>query len=230
MLSNPNRSQEFSDKIRYIIINEDGTTNIYDFNNLESAKKLPFMLLPHYSNTVDVKRGIIRKVAVDVDPNVLKPTKYLLDGLISTKRTLNYYSDLSIANTLEYVSSSGKFTKIYRHNGYYSPIFKEIQLFKANGLTQSFDNYKFDTDLTEFGMSGEIVVSKINRGGSVLKLKDSTKVKSLYPMLDEFGYHVVRRFIFKSNWDYEYHYECILPINIDPLNDERTLTINKTNE
>jgi hypothetical protein len=77
-------------------------------------------------------------------------------------------------------------------------------------------------------MSGEIVVSKINRGGSVLKLKDSTKVKSLYPMLDEFGYHVVKRFIFKSNWDYEYHYECVLSIDIDPLNDEKTLTI-KTN-
>ena len=229
MLSNPNRNQEFSDKIRYIIINEDGTTNIYDFNNIESAKKLPFILNPHYSNTVNVKKGTIRNLPIDVDQNVLKPTKYLLDGLISTKRTLNYYSDLSVANTLDYVSSSGQLVQIYRHNGYYSPIFKEIQLFKANTLTQSYDNYKFDTDLTEFGMSGEIVVSKINRGGSVLKLKDSTKVKSLYPMLDEFGYHVVRRFIFKSNWDYEYHYECVLPLNIDPLNDERTLTINKTN-
>ena len=230
MLYSPNKSQEFSDKIRYVIINEDSSINIYDFNNQESCKNLPFILHPHYSNKVLVKQKQIKFSPVDVNQNILKPTKYLLDGLISTKKTLNYYSDLSISNTLEYPSvNSTTSTVLYRHNGYYVPIFKEIQLFKSNTLSQSFDNYKFDTDLTDFGMSGEMVVSKVNRSGSVLKLKDSTKVRSIYPMLDEFGYHVVKRFIFKSNWDYGYHFECVLPFNADPLNDERTLTINKSN-
>ena len=52
-------------------------------------------------------------------------------------------------------------------------------------------------------------MSKVNRNGNVLKLANSPNNKSIYPMLDEFGYNVQDFFIFKSTWDYEYHYECV---------------------
>ena len=106
------------------------------------------------------------------------------------------------------------------------PTFYDIQLFDKtlNGITE---NTKFDTSLTDFGLMKERKISKINRKGSILKLRNEEDIKSIYPMLDEFGYHVVKRNIFKSNWDLEYHFECVLPEIDEVNNDEKTLTINK---
>lgn len=70
-----------------------------------------------------------------------------------------------------------------------------------------YGNYKFDTDLTNFGMMLERRVRKINRVGSVLKLQKN----SIYPMLDEFGYTFMDFFIFRSTWDQGYHFESIVP-------------------
>ena len=69
------------------------------------------------------------------------------------------------------------------------------------------DNYKFNTELTEFGNMLEKKVSKINRKGSVLKLKDKSDIRSIYPMLDEFGYTFTDFFVFKGTFDFNYHLE-----------------------
>lgn len=74
-----------------------------------------------------------------------------------------------------------------------------------------YGNYKFDTDLTKFGMMLERKTRKVNRKGSVLKLKSSRDYKSVYPMLDEFGYTFMDFFIFRSTWDQGYHFETIVP-------------------
>jgi hypothetical protein len=66
-----------------------------------------------------------------------------------------------------------------------------------------YGNYKFDTDLTDFGMMLERRVRKVNRIGSVLKLQTN----SIYPMIDEFGYTFMDFFIFRSTWDLGYHFE-----------------------
>ena len=79
----------------------------------------------------------------------------------------------------------------------------KIQLSKSNYTT----NYKFDTDLTGFGDMLEKKVSKINRKGSVLKLKDKSDIRSIYPMLDEFGYTFTDFFVFKGTFDFNYHIE-----------------------
>lgn len=68
-----------------------------------------------------------------------------------------------------------------------------------------YGNYKFDTDLTNFGLMLERRVRKINRTGSVLKLQKN----SIYPMLDEFGYTFMDFFIFRSTWDQGYHFESV---------------------
>ena len=70
-----------------------------------------------------------------------------------------------------------------------------------------YGNYKFDTDLTDFGMMLERRVRKVNRTGSVLKLQTN----SIYPMLDEFGYTFMDFFIFRSTWDQGYHFETVVP-------------------
>ena len=68
-----------------------------------------------------------------------------------------------------------------------------------------YGNYKFDTDLTNFGLMRERRVRKIGRSGSVLKLNKN----SIYPMLDEFGYTFMDFFIFRSTWDQGYHFESV---------------------
>ena len=84
-------------------------------------------------------------------------------------------------------------------------------------MTYSYNSI-FDTELTDFGIIKNLIISKINRNGNVLKLKNSTNLSSIYPMLDEFGYTIANMFIFKSNWDYEYYYECVAPPIIDVTN------------
>jgi hypothetical protein len=81
---------------------------------------------------------------------------------------------------------------IKTESSYYNPIY---------------GNYSFDVDLTSFGVMKERKFRKVNRIQSVLKLKEDKDIKSIYPMLDEFGYSVTDFFIFKSTWDYEYHLE-----------------------
>ena len=66
-----------------------------------------------------------------------------------------------------------------------------------------YGNYKFDTDLTDFGLMLERRARKVNRNGSILKLQTN----SVYPMLDEFGYTFMDFFIFRSTWDQGYHFE-----------------------
>ena len=70
-----------------------------------------------------------------------------------------------------------------------------------------YGNYKFDTDLTSFGVIRERKIRKVNRSGSILKLKEVSDTNSIYPMLDEFGYTFADFFIFKSTWDLNYHLE-----------------------
>jgi len=73
-----------------------------------------------------------------------------------------------------------------------------------------YGNYRFDTSLTDFGMMLERKVRKVNRKGSVLKLKDVKESNSIYPMLDEFGYTFMDFFIFRSTWDQGYHFETTI--------------------
>ena len=95
------------------------------------------------------------------------------------------------------------------------PLFYDIQLFEKDSEFRTPGNYKFDTTLTDFGMMKERKIRKINRKGSVLKLREENDIKSIYPMIDEFGYTVKDFFIFSSTWDYKYHIETIV-LNTPP--------------
>ena len=89
-------------------------------------------------------------------------------------------------------------------------------------------NYKFDTELTDFGIVKERKMRKINRLGSVLKLSEVKDTNSIYPMIDEFGYSFNDFFIFKSSWDLNYHVETIIPSSLSKYtkNDDISLDTN----
>jgi hypothetical protein len=66
-------------------------------------------------------------------------------------------------------------------------------------------NYKFDTELNNFGIIEEMIYSKINEKENVLKIKNTEEDRSIYPMIDEYGYSYNDRFIFKSSWDNDFY-------------------------
>ena len=101
---------------------------------------------------------------------------------------------------------------IWRYNGSYEPIFIDIPLFNntylynSNGVLKYWkSNYKFDVSYQNFGIVEEIMYSKVNPIVSPLKLKDTDKDKSIYPMVDEYGYGYCTRFIFNSSWDRDFY-------------------------
>jgi hypothetical protein len=100
-------------------------------------------------------------------------------------------------------------------------IFLSGSSYKVNNTSSHspvYGNYKFDIDLTYFGVMKERKFRKVNRVQSLLKLREVKDVKSIYPMIDEFGYSFIDFFIFKSTWDYEYSVETILAKPNKPKN------------
>lgn len=203
----------FTDYVKYIIIEEDGTFKSYDYDNIEG---LPYLILCEDPDEITIKRNSLNWTPIDL-PKSIKPTKFSLiieDNLIN----LNDYNEIPVAASIINTDDSTIVNRvyhggtnilediIYRYSGFYMPLFYEIQLFEKNYFTSSVGNYRFDTSLSEFGLAKERKIRKINKNGSVLKLEDSKDEKSIYPMLDEFGYTFVDFFIFKSSWDNEYYY------------------------
>lgn len=66
-------------------------------------------------------------------------------------------------------------------------------------------NTIFDTGLYNFGEVSELMYSKVNEVQNILKIKNTEEDRSIYPMVDEFGYSYDKRFIFKSSWDSDYY-------------------------
>jgi hypothetical protein len=203
----------FTDYVNYVIINEDGSINRYNYNNIEG---LPYYITCETPDEVIMKHNSLLYTGV-ARPKELKLTKNL-KSISDNLSNLNYYNGVSIAaeinankdtpKPIANLHGSRNITEelIYRFSGSYMPIFYDIQLFDKNFYTASVGNYKFDTTLTEFGLIKERKIRKVNHKGSVLKLDNVKDQKSIYPMVEEFGYTTVNSFIFKSSWDLGYHY------------------------
>ena len=209
----------FTDYLNYIVISEDGTSKSYNYKNL---KGLTHLIKCEYPDRLDVNFNSLTHMEELSPINLMKSSKSLTGGILDDINKLNYYNNLipayKISKSEEFNTNpmfgtdigETKYYQIYRHSGYYMPIFYEIDLFKRPSITSSlYGNYKFDTELTNFGIVKQRIISKVNRIESILKLKDRNDFRSIYPMLDEFGYTTVDFFIFKSTWDFNYHYECI---------------------
>jgi len=223
----------FSDYLQYVIINEDGSLEIYDFDNITS---LPCMLTYQAPDRLFSRVQSLLHNTSTLEVSQFKPKRKLDNGSIVTIDMLNYYNSNGLGTEISkrkddpsiienyHGLKNNIYNSLYRYSGYYCPIFYTIPLFEAPGMTSSaVGNYKFDTELTNFGMMKERVISKINRKSNILKLRFNPDIKSIYPMLDEFGYTFTDYFIFKSTWDNEYYIECL---DIDQ-NTEVNLTSNK---
>jgi hypothetical protein len=155
--------------------------------------------------------------------NQFKAKRKLDKANIQTIDMLNWFNDslslgteilkvTSDVNIVPYYSglSNDIYNNLFRHSGPYCPIFYNIELFDVSPHIQNskLGNYKFDTTLTNFALAKEQIISKINRSTNLLQLRSKSDLKSIWPMIDEFGYTTTDFFIFKSTWDFEYHVEC----------------------
>ena len=209
----------FTDYVSYVIINEDNTITKHNYKN--NLANLSCLLKLEEPEEIRVKINSLKVVPIE-NPKKLQAVKRLSNGNIKRLDQLNFYNDLPYAADIQQSSITRKILSnfhgvnnfatnvLYRYNGNYMPTFYDIQLFdkQLNGISE---NTKFDTSLTDFGIMKERKVSKINRKGSILKLRNEENLKSIYPMLDEFGYSTREFFIFSSTWDFQYHWETLTP-------------------
>jgi len=203
---------EFTDYLNYIIIEEDGSISKYNYNSIEG---LPYYITCETPEEVNMKYNSLNRKPIST-PRNLKSSR-TIESISNDLSNLNDYNKVPISAEISkntntprpMVNYSGSnditLDTIYRFSGYYMPIFYDIQLFSKNTFTASVGNYIFDVDLSEFGIMKERKIRKINKDGSVLKLRNDKGQKSIYPMLDEFGYTTTDFFIFSSSWEDEYY-------------------------
>lgn len=213
-LSNIDTLNGFSDFIKYYIIEEDGTYKKYDITNVN---EMPYLLTGVGADEYTMYVDSLQSKISTVNRNLYNPKSLLKKSTLNDFTEVNFYNDKNLGISFEKTRVYNGFnlnTKrymneidFYRFNGNYFPIFNEISLFKKpdiDNVTIDIDNYIFDNTLSSFGLINERVISKVNINKDLLKFKDSNELKSIYPMIDEFGYTTISQFIFKSTWDFKY--------------------------
>jgi len=216
MINNPSYYYSYSNLLRYIIIKDD--VKVYDINNIE---KLPVYINCETSDLFSTRINSLKLLPSTINSSQINVNYKLNNNNITTYSQLNYYNGSSLANTISRTPNpqlipnyhglkNNIFNSLNRYSGPYSPILYKIQLFKSIDIDNTYEgNYVFDTSLTDFGTMKELIISKINRSQNILKLGND--LKSIYPMIDEFGYTTTDIFIFKSTWDFNFYLECVAP-------------------
>lgn len=205
-INNLSEKYGFSDYLKYTIINEDGSISLHKFD--QDIKNLPSIIVCEVPTKILVQKdSLIKKISRSI---LINPTIKLVNSNILDISKLDWYNNIPLSYSIdENKSININNLDIYRYSGYYMPLFYDIQIFNNQYIDELPNNYKFDTELTNFGIMKERKIRKVNRNGSNLKLNDSKIEKSIYPMIQEFGYTIFYFMIFKSTWDFNYHVESL---------------------
>ncbi len=186
-----------------------------------------------------------RKITEDSNGN----PNFTTDGLqVDSINDINSYNNYPIAKTITQNTVDTRLSwelendtdpSVFRYNGVFAPIFKNVPLFRplvykelrdnklkpilGNGNWKFYDpsSSKVAPNLSGFGQIEELLFSKCNNVSSILKIQNpSDKDKSVYPMVDEYGYDFDARYIFSANFEPSYYY---ISKKIDvPVNDKKT--------
>ena len=129
----------FVDYTSYVIIEEDGSFKRFNFKN--DLDQLPYLMICEEPDPFELKNNSLRYKINTVDKNVLKPSRFLVNGQIDNLEKIDFYNDLPLGVEIQNVKSDSPvlknynsqrsiiFEKYFRHSGYYMPIFYEIELF-----------------------------------------------------------------------------------------------------
>jgi hypothetical protein len=222
---------EFVNLLTYKIIDENYDRESYSF--IQNITSLPYIISCELPDGLLIKDDSLIKQPLNISINSpgisseinfvpkISPNIKLIDGRIDKLSKINWYNNIPIAYTISdnikvpkifknYNSIKNiEYLQIQRSSGYYMPIFYDIPLFNKDTENKETGNYIFDENLTDFGIMKERKIRKINRKESILKFKNSKNERSIYPMIDEFGYTYIDFMIFKSTWDLEYYIETV---------------------
>jgi len=228
-----NTLSEFESGITYYYINSTGQSgstgpiNIFNTGNTMKDVKTwskvdpPFILIISDPEILETKKQSYTRSSIK-GPSTNIYDKYETFYDSSQKQKYNVTEPLAREmslniqeNNLNTIYTSNKVSTpnaIYRYNGTYEPIFSDISIFNntylyisGTSIKQWQSNYKFDTTFENFGIIEELIYSKVSPNISPLKLKNTDKDKSIYPMVDEYGYQFGARFIFNSSWDKDFY-------------------------
>ena len=201
-------------------IDEEGRNRVKKYN-YENINEMPYIIKTTQPDTFGVRINSLKYRSVDLNKNLFTPKRFMKDSIINSPIELNYFNpneamSLYIEDNKsemptvknDHGITNIKYRNIRRYSGFYEPIFKEVKLFSVSDEFSNIGNYKFDTDLYNFGMVNRII-SKVNKDKSILKLDNVFGSKSVYPCIDEFGYTVQKSFIFKSPWDTTLFFSCV---------------------
>jgi hypothetical protein len=190
----------FVNNLKYYIIEEDGSFDSYNIDNIED---LPYLIQIETPIEIEYYKHSLKKIGNSDVLNIIKINKKLVNNKINGIEEINYLADQPISvnfRRLENLNFEDKTEILYRHGGFYNPIFKEIPIFDIS----SNNRYNFNVHLKGFGEIKEMVKSKVNENNNILKIKGDN-FKSIYPQIDEIGYYIDNHNIFKSNWDTKYY-------------------------
>lgn len=257
ILENYNYEPENEPKnpINFIHIYDDGTSEIMDYSNTDFSilteqpkeflvKEESFIIEGLNSELIpdfDISNTLDNRIIIDDDPN--NPNgdpEFTIDGLkVDSINDVNAYNNYPIAKTinenqvdrrLNWQLEDSSDPSLFRYDGPYIPIFKNMSLFRPMGYNSlknstnntpllSAGNWKFydpsshssKPNVIGFGLIEELLFSKVNRTSNPLKIDDPDgKERSIYPMVDEYGYDFDARYIFTSNWEPGFNYESKL--------------------
>lgn len=138
-LNNISNKYGFTDYINYTIIDSNGKSKKYNYENIEG---LPYIIFAEKPDRLDVKINSFNVNQVNISG--LKPKKVLNDGNIDNLTELNYFNKTHIATSIEESKNTPVVGKnyhggqniindtIFRFSGNYVPLFYDIQLFKKD--------------------------------------------------------------------------------------------------
>ena len=232
-----NKKNEDDNYVCYYLIDEDGRfarTEMIRFNDQEDG----FISIPNWENryplfyletdtpdNIDIKKNSYKVIPLK-GPETNIYDKYLV---YSDRKPLSQsYIDQPLARRLEKIEEDEtknevvhgekvfNTIKINRFVGYYEPIFKNLSIFKPSYYWKEGDviksivgNYIFNDELDQFGITEEIMYSKVNEFNNFLKLRNSDTERSYFPMVDEIGLSQTSRFIFLSSWDKNFYIKTL---------------------
>jgi hypothetical protein len=134
----------FADYTSYVVIEEDGSFKRFNFKN--DLDQLPYLMICEEPDSFELKNNSLRYKIDTIDKNVLKPSRYLVNGQLDNLEKIDFYNDLPLGVEIQNVKSDSSvlknynnqrsiiFEKYFRHSGYYMPIFYEVELFKPYHL------------------------------------------------------------------------------------------------
>jgi hypothetical protein len=205
----------FDKATTYHHIDSDG---VYKKYYMTGTTQTPFLLQISRPGMIRTKKESFEITPIEgPEKNILnyqRPGEEIEEGDIIDEplgRSIELNEEYREDTAIQHGESPEFVNRIFRYNANYEPIFKNIAIFnkidydESNNYTIYDRNYRFEDDYTNFATISELIYSKVNEvEGNVLKLKDEYNEKSIYPMVDEFGYGFTKRFIFKSNWDSDF--------------------------